>query len=194
MLPITVDLGHVRVILVGGGEAACRRLDRLEEAGAGALEVYAADAIPALVEAAGGRLRRRLPRAPEVAQAQLVFLADVADPAAAEILRVARGAGALVNVEDDPRRSDFHSPSVFRRGDLSVAISTNGKSPALAALMRKALESRLWPEWAAYVEEIALLRRGWRQAGADPAAIGRWTTQWVARHGWLAAAREETSR
>ena len=39
------------------------------------------------------------------------------------------GAGALVNVEDDPRRSDFHSPSVFRRGDLTVAISTNGKSP-----------------------------------------------------------------
>ena len=187
MLPITVDLAHVRVILVGDGEAARRRLERLDEAGAALLEVYSANPIPALVAAAGLRLRGRLPRAPEVAQAQLVFLADVADPAAAEILRMARAAGVLVNVEDDPGRSDFYSASVLRRGDLTVAISTNGKSPALAALLRRTLENQLGPEWAALVAEIGSLRRGWRKAGADSTAIGRWTTKWVARNGWFAA-------
>jgi precorrin-2 dehydrogenase len=191
MLPITVDLERVRVILVGEGAAARRRLERLDDAGAASLEVYAANPISSLVDVAGQRLRRRLPDASEVAQAQLVFLAEVPDPAAAEILRLARSAGALVNVEDDPRRSDFHSPSVFRRGDLSVAISTNGKSPALAVLMRRGLENRLGPEWAANVEEIAALRRGWRQAGATAAAIGRWTAVWAGRHGWFIAADEQ---
>ena len=95
---------------------------------------------------------------------------------------MAHAAGVLVNVEDDPGRSDFHSPSVLHRGDLTVAISTNGKSPALAALLRRVLESRLGPEWAALVAEIGSLRRGWRKAGADPAAIGRWTTEWAARN------------
>lgn len=185
MLPITLDLRRVRVILVGDGEVAFRRLERLDEAGAVLLEVFAANPVPSMVEAAGRRLRHRLPRASEVARAQLVFLAGVHDPAAAEILHVARGAGALVNVEDDPQHSDFHSPSVFRRGDLSVAISTNGKSPALAGLVRRTLESRLGPEWAARVEEIASLRRDWRQTGADGAAISRWTAEWAARHGWL---------
>ncbi len=191
MLPITVDLTHAHVILVGDGQAACRRIERLDDAGATSLEVYGANPTPTLVEAAGRRLRRRLPRASEIARARLVFLADVADPASAEILRMARDAGALVNVEDDPGRSDFHSPAVLRRGDLSVAISTNGKSPALAALMRRSLESRLGPEWAAHLEEIASLRRGWRQAGAGAAVIGCWTTEWAARRGWLAAAGEQ---
>jgi precorrin-2 dehydrogenase/sirohydrochlorin ferrochelatase len=187
MLPITIDLAHVRILLVGDGEAARRRLERLDEAGAVAVEVYAADPIPALVEAAGRRLRRRLPKAAEIARAQLIFLAEVADPAAAEILHMARAAGVLVNVEDDPRRSDFHSPSVLRRGDLTVAISTNGKSPALAALIRGALESRLGPEWAGHADEIGALRRGWREAGADAATVGRWTAEWAARNGWFSA-------
>src|SRR5262245_37906833 len=104
MLPITVEVGHVRIILVGNGETALRRLGRLDEAGAGSLAVYAADPIPALVAAAGCRLRHRLPRAAEVAQAQLLFLADVSDPPAAEILRMAHAAGVMVNVEDDPGR------------------------------------------------------------------------------------------
>lgn len=193
MLPITVDLAQVRVILVGAGAAARRRLARLDEAGAVALEIYAAAAEPALAEAAGPRLRRHLPRPAEIARAQLVFLAGVSDPAAAEICRVAQSAGVLVNVEDDRRRSDFHSPSVFRRGDLTVAISTNGRSPGLAALMRQMLERRFGPEWDVYLDEIAALRQGWREAGADHAAIGRWTAEWAGRRGWLDAAAANPS-
>ena len=185
MLPITVDPEHIHAILVGDREAACRRLERLDDAGAASLEVYAAAPIPALVKAAGQRLRLRLPYPREVARAQLIFLAEVPDPAAAEIRHLARSTGGLVHIEDDPRRSDFHAPSVLRRGDLTVAISTNGKSPALAALIRRALESRLGPEWSAHVEEIAALRRGWHQAGAGAAAIGRWTAEWAGRRGWL---------
>jgi precorrin-2 dehydrogenase/sirohydrochlorin ferrochelatase len=188
MLPISVDLTQVRVLLVGDGAAARRRLALLDEAGAGALEIYAPSPEPALAAAAGPSLRRRLPQPAEIARAQLVFIAGVPDAAAAEIRRLAQAAGVLVNVEDDRQRSDFHSAAVFRRGDLTVAISTNGKSPGLAALMRRTLEHRFGPEWEIRLDEIAALRQGWREAGADPATIGRWTYQWVDRHGWLGGA------
>jgi len=133
----------------------------------------------------GRRLRRRLPLSAEIVRAQLVFVAGVADPAAAEIRRTAQAAGVLVNVEDDRPRSDFHSTAVFRRGELTVAISTNGKSPGLAALLRRMLEQRFASAWGIRLDEIAALRQGWRAAGADPAAIGRWTQAWADRRGWL---------
>jgi precorrin-2 dehydrogenase / sirohydrochlorin ferrochelatase len=187
MLPISVDLAQIHVMLVGSGEMACRRLALLDKAGAEELEIYASDPDPALAEMAGTRLRQRLPLPAEIARVQLVFVAGVAEPAAGEIRRVAKAAGVLVNIEDD-RRSDFHSAAVIRRGDLTVAISTNGKSPGLAALMRQVLEHRIGPEWALRLEEIAALRRAWRVGGADPAAIGRRTREWVARRGWFDSA------
>jgi precorrin-2 dehydrogenase len=194
MLPISVDLERIRVMLVGDGAAARRRLALLDEAGAEALEVYAPLPEPTLVAMAGARLRRRLPSADEIARAQLVFAAGVAEPVAVAIRGAAQQAGVLVNVEDDRERSDFHSAAVFRRGDLTVAVSTNGKSPGLAALMRAMLEQRFGPEWAMRLDEIALLRRDWREAGADPAAIGRWTREWVGRDGWLDAAPPDPSQ
>jgi precorrin-2 dehydrogenase/sirohydrochlorin ferrochelatase len=193
MLPISVDLAQIRVILVGDGAAAGRRLALLEEAGADALEIYAPCPEPALALAAGDRLRRRLPLPAEIVRAQLVFLAGVPDPAAAEIRRAAQAAGVLINVEDDRQRSDFHSAAVFRRGDLTVAISTNGKSPGLAALMRRMLEHRIGSEWELRLDELGALRQGWHEAGADPEAIGRWTQEWVDLHGWLNPATRDSS-
>jgi precorrin-2 dehydrogenase / sirohydrochlorin ferrochelatase len=193
MLPISVDLAQIRVMLVGHEAAARRRLALLDEAGAGSLEIYAPSPDPALAHAAGARLRHRLPLPAEIARAQLVFVAGIPDPSAAEIRGAAQAAGVLINVEDDRRRSHFHSVAVFRRGDLTVAISTNGKSPGLAALMRRVLEHRIGPKWEIRLDEIAALRQGWREAGAGPAAIGRWTQEWVDRRGWLDPASSDPS-
>ena len=193
MLPISVDLSQLRVVLVGDGAAARRRLALLDEAGASSLEIYAPSPKPALALSAGARLQRRLPLPAEIARAQLVFVAGVADPAASEIRVAAQAAGVLINVEDDRRRSDFHSAAVFRRGDLTVAISTNGRSPGLAALMRRTLEHRIGPSWEIRLDELAALRQGWREAGADPTAIGRWTREWADRRGWLDPAPADPS-
>jgi precorrin-2 dehydrogenase len=182
MLPITIDLGRIGVILVGNGAAACRRLALLDEAGAAALAVYSPDAGSALADRAGDRLRRRWPNAAEIGRARLVFLAEVPDPPLTAIVMAARRGGALVNVEDDPWHSDFHSASVLRRGDLTVAISTNGRSPGLAAFVRRLLEHLIGPEWAAQTAAIAAMRRSWQAAGADPMTIGRWTEAWAGRH------------
>ena len=185
MLPISLDLSRLRVSLVGGGAAACRRLRLLDEAGAEALEAFALDPEPELAAMAGARLRRRWPRPTEIARAQLVFVAGVDGNVTGGICRVAKAAGVLVNVEDDSHRSDFHSAAIIRRGDLTIAVSTNGRSPGLASVMREALDQWIGPEWEMRVDRIAALRRAWRAAGADAAVLRRRTCEWVLRRGWL---------
>ena len=194
MLPISVDLAQVRVILVGDGAAARRRLALLDEAGATALEIFAPTPEPSLAALAGVRLQQRLPRSEEIARAGLVFVAGVGAPIATEICRVARAARVLVNVEDDREKSDFHSAAVIRRGDLTVAVSTGGKSPGLAALMRRELEDRIGPEWDERTGEVAALRQAWRASGADPAAVGRRIREWAARRRWLDPLMPEASQ
>ena len=186
MLPITVDAARVRIVLVGNGAAACRRLALLDRAGASRVDVYADAPEPGLIAAAGERLRRRLPSGEEIARAQLVFLSKVGEPAASRLRRIADSAGVLLNVEDDIARSDFHSPAVVRRGDLTVAISTAGKCPGLAAAIRQQIEAALGPQWDAALERVAALRVGWRDAGHDGAAIARSTRMWLDRHGGIA--------
>jgi precorrin-2 dehydrogenase / sirohydrochlorin ferrochelatase len=181
MLPITIDGARVRIALVGNGEAALRRLGLLDDAGATRVTVYADAPEPDLALAAGDRLRRRLPTAEEIARTQLVFLARVGEPAASRLQFIAESAGVLLNIEDDIARSDFHSPSVVRRGDLTLAISTGGKSPAVAAAIRRRIEASFGPEWEARLENIAVLRQRWRVAGHDSATIARLTTIWFDR-------------
>jgi precorrin-2 dehydrogenase/sirohydrochlorin ferrochelatase len=63
------------------------------------------------------------------------------------IAREARARGVLVNVMDDVKNCDFAAPAIVRRGDLVIAISTGGKSPALAKRLREELSLRFGPEW-----------------------------------------------
>ena len=183
MLPITIDAHRVHIVLVGAGAAVTRRLARLDEAGADWLEVYSPAPEPELAAAAGARLRRRLLEPREIAGAQLFFVAGLPGPTTAGIAGIASSAGILVNVEDDAANCDFHSAAVVHRGDLMVAVSTNGRSPGMAAALRQLLERMIGPEWGARLDEIAALRRAWRKAGANPAAIGRWTEKWADRQG-----------
>jgi precorrin-2 dehydrogenase / sirohydrochlorin ferrochelatase len=181
MLPITVDVARLRIVLVGNGDAAHRRLDLLDRAGARCLEVYATAPVPGLAAAAGVRLRRRLPRIEEVSRARLLFLAGVGDAVASRLRQIADSAGVLLNVEDDIARSDFHSPAVVRRGDLTVAISTGGKSPGLAAAIRRQVDACFGPDWVARLDRAAALRLAWREAGCDPATVAQLTMSWLSR-------------
>jgi precorrin-2 dehydrogenase / sirohydrochlorin ferrochelatase len=181
MLPITVDVARVRVVLVGNGDAARRRLALLDRAGAQRLEVYSSGPSPELASAAGVRLRRRLPRDDEIARAQLLFLAAVGEEGASRLRQIADRAGVLLNIEDDLARSDFHSPAVVRRGGLTVAISTGGKCPGLAAAIRRQVDACFGPEWAARLDRAAALRSRWRDAGCDTATVARLTRLWLDR-------------
>ncbi len=187
MFPITLDLAQARVALVGNGEAALRRLALLDSDAARHVTVYADDPLPELARQAGMRLRRALPTAAELAGVQIVFAVDLAATRLAELSATARAVGCLVNVEDQPALSSFHSPALLRRGDLLIAVSTNGHSPGLARRVKRFLAGLFGAEWQGRLDALASLREGWREGGAGPAEVARWTDAWIDRHHWLDA-------
>lgn len=64
----------------------------------------------------------------------------------------------LCNSVDDPDNCDFYYPAVVKRGDLQIAISTNGRSPALAQRLRQELEEQFGPEYEGWVRELGIAR------------------------------------
>jgi precorrin-2 dehydrogenase/sirohydrochlorin ferrochelatase len=187
VLPIIVDVQRSAIVLVGGGHQAQKRLKLLDDAGAKAVRVFAPEPLPDFAAAAGARLTRRWPHPDDFAHVALAFVCDL-EPAQAEPFFVmARGKGALVNVEDQRPYCDFHVPSIVRRGDLVISVSTGGRSPALAQMIRARIGLAFGPEWEGHLDAIADLRAGWRAAGLSPSEISQRTEAAVAAAGWFDA-------
>lgn len=191
MLPLSLDLARIKVLVIGEGVAALRRLELLDAAGARDLTLHAERPDSALARRAGDRLVRQLPDAGELAAARLVFLSDRTAAATPCLAAAARAAGALVHVEDAPALSDLHAPAVLRRGDLTIAVSTAGLSPALALRLKRFLGEIIGPEWGARLARLAALRQDWRRAGADAGTLSCRTEDMIARERWLPARAPE---
>jgi precorrin-2 dehydrogenase/sirohydrochlorin ferrochelatase len=84
------------------------------------------------------------------------------------VYREAQLRGTLCNVVDDPERCDFYYPAVVRRGDLQIAISTGGHSPALAQRLRREFEEQIAPIYAGWLEELGQARRQLFATSLDP--------------------------
>ena len=80
----------------------------------------------------------------------------------------ARARGILCNVVDVPEQCDFYYPAVVQRGDLQIAISTSGQSPALAQKLRQQLERQFGPGYADWVAELGETRRKVLASDLDP--------------------------
>ena len=185
MLPLSLDLTQLRLALIGNGVAAARRLAWLDEAGATTVRVFAAAPSPELSLAAGTRLAPHWPSNAELDGVQLVFIVDPPKPQRGALAAAARAIGAIVHVEDIPALSDVHAPAVLRRGDLTIAISTNGAAPGLAAELRQFLGQIFGPEWRDRVSEMRALRQRWRKAGVSHELVRHLTGSQLARRGWL---------
>ena len=159
--PVFLDLRGRRCVVVGGGSVAERKVRALLEHN-GSITVISPALSPGLRElAAKGAIEteEREYRTGDLTEAFLAIAA--ADEAAVNVAVAAEGRErhALVNVVDDPDNSDFIVPSLVRRGDISVAISTAGKSPALARKLRTILEATLPDEYASILEVVSDARR-----------------------------------
>ncbi len=185
MIPIVLDPNRTSLALVGRGEVACRRLQALLAGGADAITVFSDAPSAELAELAAHRLRGHLPGAGELAGFRAVWIADLAPAEAATLAALARSAGALVNVEDVKGWCDFHNPSVVRRGDLLLTVSTGGRSPGLAARIRRELERSFGPEWAARLERLGAKRSAWKRRGRPLAELARLSDAMIDRQGWL---------
>jgi precorrin-2 dehydrogenase / sirohydrochlorin ferrochelatase len=170
MLPIVLDPARLDILLIGEGAAADKRHALLTEAGATRVRVFGA---------------AHLPNDATIAGAKLVFIVDRTAPYAADLAARARAAGALVHIEDDPAQTDFHLPAVLRRGDLAIAISTGGASPALAVRLKRALGELFGPEWSGHTDELAKLRAQWRGEGDHADSLKHRTEELIERRRWL---------
>ncbi len=91
-------------------------------------------------------------------QVSLVIAATSSSELNAQVFKEAQARKVLCNAVDDPENCDFYYPAVVRRGDLQIAISTNGRSPALAQRLRQELEEQFGPEYEQWVEELGRAR------------------------------------
>jgi len=167
--PLCLDLRGRRCVVVGGGAVAARKVEGLLECGA-AVTVVAPALAPALEERlrAGAIEARLRPYAEGDLAGALLAIAATDEPAVnARIAAEARARGVLLNAVDDPPRCDFILPAVVRRGDLQIAVSTGGRSPALARWVREDLERRLPPEYGDLLALVADLRAELRREGTS---------------------------
>ena len=158
--PIFLDLRHRRCVVVGGGREATNKVKNLLQAGA-LVKIIAptlTQELKELVEAGQIEHVSRDYRPGDLADAFLI-VSEKGDLARNEaVWREANDVNAPVNVVDDTGHSSFIAPSIVRRGDLTVAISTSGKAPALAVRLRQRLEKELGPEYARFLELAGQLR------------------------------------
>ena len=159
LFPLFLRLAGKRVLVVGAGNVATKKIADLVEAGADVIVVAPADgnAIPGVT-----RVERAFVES-DVDGAWLVFAATN-DPAVQAAVTAAAEARHLFSIAiDDPPNGSAYSASVIRRAPITVAISTSGEAPALARLLREVLEQAL-PD-ATWVADARALRERWRADG-----------------------------
>jgi siroheme synthase-like protein len=148
LFPIFIKLSQVETLVVGGGKVGLEKVGALLGNDPGArILIVAMEACPELKALATGsvRLEERTFRMEDLEGKHLVICAT-GDPALNEAIRVAtRERNMLLNIADTPGLCDFYLSSIVQKGDLKIAISTNGKSPTLAKRLKEVF-SELFPD------------------------------------------------
>jgi precorrin-2 dehydrogenase/sirohydrochlorin ferrochelatase len=173
--PIFLNLSGKKVLVVGGGQVAERKIKSLLECEA-SVSVVSKDTTPEVREMIDdGRVhyldaefaRRHL------SEVFLVIAATDDERLNRQISEAARRQGKMINVVDQPEDCDFILPSVVKKGDLSIAISTSGKSPALAKKIRKELEAQFGREYELFLVLMGRLRGPVLSTGLSQSANSR---------------------
>ncbi len=162
LYPINLQLEGRAVLVVGGGAVATQKARALAAAGA-ALRVVA-PVISVELQPLAASLAARPFDARDLDGVQLVVAAATPEVNRA-VTTVAHARGLFVLAVDDPAVGSAQSPAVLRRAGLTVAISTEGAAPALAGLLREALEALLPDDGEAsrWIELAQRARRAWQR-------------------------------
>jgi len=157
--PLFLDLSGRRVVVVGGGAVAAGKLAQL--AGTGADLLVVAPSLHPEIAASGAHLARR-PFLPEDLDGAWLVVAAATPEVNRAVAAEAERRRLFVNAVDDPASASASAGGVVRRGGVTVAISTGGRAPALAGLLREGIEALLPEQVETWVERAEALRAGWR--------------------------------
>ncbi len=174
LFPIFVKLEGRPVLLVGAGPVGESKVGGLLAAGA-SVTVVSPQATPAIAKLADEGKLLWHPREFQASDLNGMTLVVAAVPriVARTVYEEASLRGVLCNSVDDIENCDFYYPAIVNRGDLQIAISTAGHSPALAQRLRIQLERQFGPEYAEWIQQLGAARRELFAAEMDPEARKR---------------------
>lgn len=158
--PINLQIADRKCTVIGGGKVAARKIEALLECG-GKVLVLSPQLTSDLQELhRDGRIEweQRSYRQGDLHGAFLVIAATDDEQAQKNVFKEAEANGQLINVADVPQLCNFILPASLNRDDLTVTVSTAGKSPALAGKLRRELEKTIGPEHGTLVKMMGLLR------------------------------------
>ena len=158
--PIFLDLDNQKVLVVGGGTVAERKIQNLLRYGCH-IYVVSPHLTPHLNQLIAEKKIHHIPHEAlgKALDEAFMVIAATDDPEVnSQIASQAKERRLLINAVDQPADCNFIVPSIVQRGDLQIAISTAGKSPALAKRIRKKMEITFGPEYASLIEIMGLLR------------------------------------
>ncbi len=166
LLPIFLRLERRPCLVVGAGTVALAKIQSLRNAGAAIAVVAPEAAVAVRTLATEGALtwRRRLFQASDLEGVFLVIAATNAPAVNRAVYEEALRRNVLCNAVDDPPNCDFYFGSVVSRGDLQIAISTAGESPALAQRLRREIDAQLPADLGPWLAELGALRHEVRSA------------------------------
>ncbi len=170
MLPVFLKLTGRPILVVGGGPVAAAKLAQLIGAGAAPSDIrLVSPEVVDEVRRTGVAIERR-PFAPADLDGMWLVVAAAPPDVNRAVARVAEARQIFVNAVDDPANASAFLGGVVRRGGVTLAISTDGAAPALAGLLREALDALLPEDLEAWVAESRRQRTDWRERGVPMAA------------------------
>jgi precorrin-2 dehydrogenase / sirohydrochlorin ferrochelatase len=185
MFPIFLKLDGKRCLVVGAGSVAEGKVKGLLADGA-YVRVVAPEATAAIQKWAWEGVLSWKPGKfqPADLDGMLLVVAATSSPQLnSQIFKEAQSRKVLCNAVDDPQNCDFYYPAVVRRGDLQIAISTNGRSPALAQRLRHELEKQFGPEYETWLAELGEAREQVMATELDVEARRKLLHQLASREG-----------
>ena len=176
-----LDLRGRRCLVVGGGQIGERKARALLDCGA-RVTIVSPSLTPGLgaLVASGRLVHRARPFRRSDPRGFVLAVAATGDPRVDRVVALAaRRWRALANVVDRPQHCDFIVPAMLRRGELQIAVSTGGRSPAIAREIRRRLERFFSPEYGELISRSRVpakrgaspaRRRAQRRSGSRPAS------------------------
>lgn len=170
--PAFLDVNKKQCLVVGGGAVGTRKVRTLLECGA-RVTVISSKCSPPLQDLASQGaviLKNRSYRTRDLEGIFLVIGATDDEALNRRVSEDAARRNMLCNIADRPEACNFILPAIVKRGDLVIAISTSGRSPAFAKHLRQRLEAEFGPEYARFLDLMGAVRRKLLAAAHAPEA------------------------
>lgn len=182
--PMYIELTDRKCLVVGGGNVAAGKIRQLVSFGA-AVTVIApeiGDEVRALAKERGVSLQIRPFEKRDIEGVALAVAATDDESVNRQVSTLCKAAGIPVNVADDKELCSFYFPAIVRRKDVVTAVSTGGNSPALAAYLRRELETHIPERYGRAAETLGAYREAVKDAVPDSAARRRVFERMLARY------------